>query len=116
MFSQMSTRARQLVGCSCDPPMTHLDSNTLASFDAAGVHTVWEKALERRRSDPEGAIMTARTLFETVCKRILDEAGKRYAEEAELPKLYVRVMLSFTNIPVEAATREAQRLHGLLFG
>jgi DNA-binding transcriptional MocR family regulator len=26
------------------------------------------------------------------------------------------LLLSFTNIPVEAATREAQRLHRLLFG
>jgi GntR family transcriptional regulator / MocR family aminotransferase len=26
------------------------------------------------------------------------------------------LLLSFTNLPVEAAMREAQRLHGLLFG
>jgi hypothetical protein len=63
-------------------------STVLVSFDAEGVHRAWEKALERRRSDPEGAITSARTLVETVCKRILDETDKPYAENDDLPKLY----------------------------
>jgi len=63
-------------------------SDALQSFDAAGIHVVWEKALARRQADPEGAITIARTLLETVCKRILDEAGKRYTDTEELPKLY----------------------------
>jgi Abortive infection C-terminus len=63
-------------------------STALKTFDAEGVHRAWEKALERRRSDPEGAITSARTLVETVCKRVLDEAGATYAEDEDLPKLY----------------------------
>ncbi len=31
--------------------------------------------MERRATDPEGAITAARTLLETVCKHILDEQG-----------------------------------------
>ncbi|RYC32010.1 abortive phage resistance protein [Lichenibacterium minor] len=38
--------------------------------------------------DPEGAITVARTLLETVCKRILNELGLPHAEKDDLPKLY----------------------------
>jgi hypothetical protein len=47
-----------------------------------------KKALERRDADPEGAITAARTLLETVCKTVLDEAQVAYADDADLPKLY----------------------------
>lgn len=63
-------------------------SDALETFDAEGVHAVWTKALSRRNADPEGAITVARTLLETVCKRILDELGEPYSEKDDLPKLY----------------------------
>lgn len=62
-------------------------SEALSAFDSDGVHRVWEKALGRRHEDPEGAITAARTLLETVCKRILDEAGASYGDD-DLPNLY----------------------------
>jgi hypothetical protein len=52
------------------------------------VHDTWQKALERRFSDPEGAITSARTLIESVCKYILDEAKEEYNDAVDLPKLY----------------------------
>lgn len=52
------------------------------------MHEVWEKALSRRSDDPEGAITVARTLLETVCKRILDASGVTYKDSEDLPKLY----------------------------
>jgi hypothetical protein len=63
-------------------------SDALQSFDADGVHAVWSKALSRRNQDPEGAITVARTLLETVCKRILDEISIIYSDKEDLPKLY----------------------------
>jgi hypothetical protein len=63
-------------------------SDTLKAFDLVSVHSVWQKALQRRRDDPEGAITSARTLLETVCKRILDEVGQSYSDKEDLPKLY----------------------------
>jgi len=44
--------------------------------------------LERRNTDPEGAITTARTLVETTCKYILDVLEIEYEDNIELPKLY----------------------------
>ncbi len=62
-------------------------SEVLSSFDLEGVHRAWERALSRRDEDPESAITAARTLLETVCKRILDEAKQTYGDD-DLPKLY----------------------------
>jgi hypothetical protein len=61
---------------------------TLQAFDPEHVHAVWEKALARRTNDPEGAITAARTLLESVCKHILDDAGVTYADDTDLPKLW----------------------------
>jgi hypothetical protein len=60
----------------------------LQKFDAAYVKDSWSKALSRREADPEGAITSARTLVESVCKHILDESKVSYDDTADLPKLY----------------------------
>lgn len=63
-------------------------STALQKFDTGSVHQVWAKAMERRETDPEGAITLARTLLETVCKHILDENGTAYESDSDLPGLY----------------------------
>jgi hypothetical protein len=63
-------------------------SDALQQFDPAHVHAAWSKALDRRDSDPEGAITSARTLLESVCKHIIDDMGESYHEKGDLPKLY----------------------------
>ena len=63
-------------------------TETLETFDAEYVHAAWQKALDRRMKDPEGAITAARTLLETVCKHILDDTGITYPDDADLPKLW----------------------------
>ena len=90
---------RRIIGEAFTPLVDHLEgrnrapgdivvSDTLQSFDADGVHVVWTKALSRRNVDPEGAITVARTLLETVCKRILDAIPIAYSDKEDLPKLY----------------------------
>jgi hypothetical protein len=72
----------------CGSPVDEAVSETLSRFDTEHVHQVWTRALERRADDPEGAITSARTLLETVCKHILDESGALYDDDSDLPKLY----------------------------
>jgi hypothetical protein len=90
---------RQIISGAFTPLMDHLEgrnaapgdkiaSDALETFDVDGVHTVWAKAIARRNTDPEGAITVARTLLETVTKRILDESGEPYSDKDDLPKLY----------------------------
>lgn len=69
-------------------PADELISRALVTFDEGGVHHAWQKALDRRVDDPEGAITAAKTLLETVCKHIIDDAGGTYGDNDDLPKLY----------------------------
>lgn len=63
-------------------------ASKLSTIDSEHVRGAWEKALARKATDPEGAITAARTLVETVCKHILDDAKRDYPDNADLPKLY----------------------------
>ncbi len=63
----------------------------LSAFDIDTVHTRWQQALDRRESDPEGAITLARTLLEDVCKWIITEADEEYLEKDDLPALYKKL-------------------------
>jgi Abortive infection C-terminus len=69
-------------------PSDQTTSATLAKVDSEHVREAWQKALERRETDPEGAITTARTLIEAVCKHILEKAGVEYEDDWQLPQLY----------------------------
>ena len=69
-------------------PSDAIVSQKLEKFDAAHVQAAWSKALDRRSSDPEGAITSSRTLIESVCKHILDGSEVSYDDGADLPKLY----------------------------
>lgn len=69
-------------------PADHVITRDLEKIDAIHIQTTWQKALERRITDPDGAITSARTLIETVCKHILDEMKIDYDDSADLPRLY----------------------------
>lgn len=80
-------------------PADELVSEELEKFDASNLQAAWSKALERRASDPDGAITSARSLIESVCKHVLEEVGVEYDERAELPKLYKLTALSLNLAP-----------------
>lgn len=69
-------------------PSDRFASTTFEQVDAAHVQAAWSKALDRRASDPEGAITMARTLLESVCKHILDSASVTYDDTPDINKLY----------------------------
>ena len=90
---------RRFIWDGFQPILDHLDglsgapsdkgvSEALQVFDREHVLSAWHKAVDRRGSDPEGAITAARTLLETVCKHILDGSGVTYQANTDLPKLY----------------------------
>lgn len=69
-------------------PGTQVIDDILVGFNAESIQVAWQKALDRRTTDPEGAITASRTLLESTCKHILDDAGIDYPENADLPKLW----------------------------
>lgn len=78
----------ELLEAKARAPFLPTDQQVLSRLSPESVQTVWERALERRISDPEGAITSARGLLETVCKHILDDLAVPYDDAADLPKLY----------------------------
>lgn len=74
-------------GVNTTPIDIHI-TDGLRSYDERGVNEAWAKALERRNSDPEGAITSARTLVETVCKHILDDLKIPYDRNFDMSELY----------------------------
>lgn len=93
-------------------PVDAVASEALKSFDAEEVHAVWNKALDRRHADPEGAITSARTLLETVCKRILDESGATYGDKDDLPALYRATALNLNIAPSQHTEETFKRILG----
>jgi Abortive infection C-terminus len=77
----------ELEGANSAPPDDRV-TDTLAVLNSDAVKTAWVRSLERRADEPEGAITSARTLLETVCKHMLDDARIEYPADADLPKLY----------------------------
>ncbi|MFN0263954.1 abortive infection family protein [Tepidamorphus sp. 3E244] len=78
-------------------------SEALADFDTDTVHSRWTQALDRRDTDPAGAITLARTLLEDVCKWIIIEAGETYEEKDDLPVLY-RKLAKILNLAPDGHT------------
>jgi hypothetical protein len=93
-------------------PVDPVASEVLRNFDADGVHKVWIKALERRHTDPEGAITSARTLLETVCKRVLDATETEYDEKDDLPALYKAVATKLNIAPSQHTDNTFKRILG----
>lgn len=90
---------REAIWAEFQPLLDHLEEkNTfpadtfitegLRSYDEAGVNEAWSKALDRRLTDPEGAITSSRTLLETVCKHILDDINVSYDRNFDMSELY----------------------------
>jgi hypothetical protein len=93
-------------------PVDPIVSDVLQSFDADGVLKVWTKALERRHTDPEGAITSARTLLETVCKRVLDETETEYDDKEDLPALYKSVATKLNIAPSQHTEKIFRQILG----
>lgn len=93
-------------------PADETVSEILSGFDTEHVHQIWTRALERRSDDPEGAITSARTLLETVCKHILDENGSEYDDDTDLPKLYRVTAEALDLAPSQQSEDNFKRIFG----
>ncbi len=67
-------------------PAEEVVSGTLSTVDSEHIRLAWQKAIDRRRHDPDGSITIARTLVEAVCKHVLGPGA--YESDWDLPKLY----------------------------
>ncbi len=93
-------------------PSSTMTSDALATVSSAHVQTAWNRALERLKKDPEGAITSARTLLESVCKHILDEKRIAYDDHADLPKLYGVVASALNLAPSQHSEKVFKQILG----
>jgi len=93
-------------------PLDDLVGSGVEVLDSDSVGTAWERALDRRRTDPEGAITAARTLLESVCKTILDDLGISYSGRDDLPKIYRKVAEALTLAPNDYTDEQIKRILG----
>ncbi|WP_254843911.1 abortive infection family protein [Virgibacillus dokdonensis] len=71
-----------------DVPLIESIDENLRIFNSEHIFNYWNKALERKENDPEGAITISRTLVESVLKHILDERNIDYSSNASLHEIY----------------------------
>lgn len=97
---------------SAHTPADAHSEEVLARVDFPHIEAAWHKALERRITDPEGAITAARSLLESTCKHILDEEGVGYGEAEKLPRLYGKVAKTLNLAPSQHAEEVFKRILG----
>lgn len=93
-------------------PLGPLISEEASHLDAAAVERAWEKALERRDSDPDGAITSARTLLESTCKTLMEDRGVEYRDRDDLPRLYRTLARSLGIAPSEHTEEQFKAILG----
>ncbi len=97
---------------SISSPVAETAKEILKRLSSDAVQDAWRRTLTRQTDDPEGAITAARSLLETVCKHILDDAGQEYAHDADLPKLYHLVSKELQLAPSQHAEEAFKRILG----
>lgn len=87
-------------------------SGALARFEPEQVHARWEAALDRRASDPAGAITLARTLIEDVCRWLLHDLGIAAADQDDLPALYRKLSKALQLAPDDHSEQVFKQILG----
>lgn len=74
-----------------DLPYKDIVTNKINFLDSVYINDSWQKIMDRKNTDFEGAITSARTLLESVLKSILDDMGEKTNSSGDLIKLYKEV-------------------------
>jgi len=85
---------------------------TLTSFDAEHVSRFWQKCLDRKSSDPDGAITVARSMLESVCKHILNSRSIPFDHTSNLPSLFHATLDCLSLAPRQQTDDAFRRLLG----
>ena len=95
-----------------ESPADQLVAGATVRLDADSVRDAWSRAVERRDTDPEGAITMARTLLESTLKTILDDRDMPYNQSDDLPALYKAVSKQLELAPDRHAEEAFKRILG----
>lgn len=93
-------------------PAEEAISATLQRFEPDQIHARWTAALDRRSTDPAGAITLARTLLEDVCRWLLDQLCEPAEDQDDLPKLYRKLAKSLNLAPDDHSEQVFKQILG----
>ena len=74
------------------------------------VRELWVKCLERRETDPEGAITASRTLLEGTCRFILGELGQASDKSDKLPQLFSKTIKALDLAPSKHTEQQFKQI------
>ena len=82
--SEDAEKLRQMLGTT----LIQMPAPGPGTLDIRYISVAWQKALDRRHQDPEGAITAARTLLNLSANTCWTTGSVSYDDNADLPKLY----------------------------
>ena len=85
-------------------------ARSLHGLNTAAVYGIWQRALELRHTDPEGAIASARSLLERVCRLVLDERGIAYSDALDVSVLMKMTVEQLNLAPAGASETAFKRM------
>ncbi len=85
---------------------------TIDQINSKYIKSTWSKALLRRRTDSDGAITTAKTLIEAVCKHILTDLSVMYSHDLDINQLYSLVSKQLNLSPEQYMDKNIKRILG----
>jgi hypothetical protein len=88
----------------------NLISTKLNELGSREVLDLWNKCTDRLGADPDGAITTAKSLIEGVCKQVLDGREVPYTNAADLPGLYRLVVKELELDPGKEANETLRKI------
>lgn len=87
-------------------------SSVLKRFEPDQIHARWTAALDRRSTDPAGAITLARTLLEDVSRWLLEELGQKAPDQDDLPALYRKLAKALKLAPDDHSEQVFKQILG----
>lgn len=87
-------------------------SSALKRFEPDQIHARWTAALDRRSTDPAGAITLARTLLEDVSRWLLEELGQKADDREDLPALYRKLAKALKLAPDDHSEQVFKQILG----
>lgn len=106
--SPVYTIAAHAIGSPADAAI----SSTLERFEPEQIHGRWTAALDRRSTDPAGAITLARTLLEDVCRWLLEQLGETPSNQDDLPALYRKLAKALKLAPDDHSEQVFKQILG----
>ncbi len=85
-------------------------SDAITGLGIDQINKVWSRCLERRTTEPDAAITSARSLVETVCKHIVLEPQDADDEDLDFVVLYKKAVTKLNLHPTQAVDKQYKQL------